>query len=110
MLSLKRDRGNTWDWPPLKRLSQILDSLASSLADAFPPYRIAEGPLSAKESGQDGVHYINVAGSRVQVDEATFDRLNIGEIVKVRFTRGGMAINIDRYVPLNGTGEDYPHQ
>ena len=82
----------------------------SSLADAFPPYRIAEGPLSAKESGQDGVHYVNVAGSRVQVDEATFEKLGIGEIVRVRFTRGGMAINIDRYVPLNGKDEDHSHQ
>ena len=93
----------------MKRLSQILDSLASSLVDALPPYRIVEGPLSTKESGQNGLHYINVTGSRVRVDEATFKILEVGEIVKVRFTRGGIAINIDRYVPLD-TGENQPRR
>ncbi|MCL0029064.1 hypothetical protein M1N23_02835 [Dehalococcoidia bacterium] len=94
----------------MKQLSQILDSLVSSLVDALPPYRIVEGPLSMKESDQKGLHYINVTGSRVRVDEATFNILDVGEIVKVRFTRSGIAINIDRYVPLNDTGENQPQR
>ena len=95
------------DWEPLKRLSQKLGSTVWSLADALPPYQIARGPLDAKENGQGGEHYIRVAGARVKIDEAAFDALTIGEVVKVRYTRGGMAINIDRYVSPNGNDQGH---
>ena len=96
-----------WDWEPLKRLSQKLGSTVWPLADALPPYKIARGPLDAKENGQGGGHYIRVAGARVQVDEATLEALTIGEVVKVRYTRGGRAINIDRYVSPNGNDQEH---
>ena len=96
-----------WDWEPLKKLSQKLGSAVSSLTDALPPYQVAQGPLDAKETGGSGERYILVAGARVQVDDATSEVLTIGEVVKVRYTRGGMAINIDRYVSPNG-GYDQP--
>ena len=96
------------DWQPLKRLSRKLGSTVWSLADALPPYQIARGPLDAKENGQGGGRYIRVAGARVRVDEAAFEALTIGEVVKVRYTRGGMAINIDRYISPNGQGEEHP--
>ena len=94
----------------MKRLSRKLESAVLSLTDALPPYQIARGPLDAKENGQGGRHYIRVAGARVQVDEATVQALTIGEMVKVRYTRGGMAINIDRFVPPNGHDPENPPQ
>ena len=108
MRSLNRNGGPMWDWQPLKRLSQKLGSTVWSLADALPPYQIARGPLDAKENGQDGGHYIRVAGARVQIDETAFEALTVGEVVKVRYTRGGIAINIDRYVSPNGQDEEHP--
>ena len=95
-----------WGWAPVKRLPHKLGATARSLADALPPYQNARGPLDAKETGQDGGHFIRVAGAMVQVDEATLEALAVGELVKVRYTRGGKAINIDRYVSPNGTDEE----
>ena len=106
MRSLNRNGGPIRDWEPLKRLSQKLGSVVLSLMDALPPYQIARGPLDAKENGQGGGRYIRVAGARVRVDEAAFEALTIGEVVKVRYTRGGMAINIDRYVSPNGKDQE----
>ena len=109
MGSLNRNGGPMWGWKPLKRLSHKLELAVGSLTDALPPYRTARGPLDAKETGQDeGGHYICVDGARVRVDEATFGVLTIGEVVKVRYTRGGMAINIDRYISLNGHDQEHP--
>ena len=86
----------------MKTLSDKLESVVLSLADAIPPYHIVQGPLDAKETGQAGAYYIHVAGAKVQVDEATFEALSVGEMLKVRYTRRNRAINIDRYVPPNG--------
>ena len=90
----------------MRGLSKKLGSVVGSLTDALPPYHIAQGTLDAKENGQGGGHYIRVAGARVRVDEASFEALTIGEMVKVRYTRGGLAINIDRYVSPNGQDEE----
>jgi len=97
-----------WDWEPLKRLSHKLGGTVWSLADALPPYKTARGPLDAKENGKGGGHYIRVAGARVRIDEAAFEVLTVGEVVKVRYTRGGKAINIDRYISPNGNGQEPP--
>jgi len=86
-----------------KAFSKRLESLVEALTDALPPYRIAQGVLDAKETCDDGKFYIHVAGSRVEVDETTCHTLEIGEMLKVRYTRGDRAINIDRYLPQNGT-------
>jgi hypothetical protein len=91
-------------WTLVKAISGRLGSVVSSLTDALPPYRTAQGVLDAKESCDDGKFYIHVADSRVQVDEATCQILEIGEMLKVRYTRGARAINIDRYLPQNGAG------
>jgi hypothetical protein len=91
-------------WTLVKAFSERLESVLGSLTDALPPYRTAQGVLDAKESCDDGKFYIHVADSRVQVDEATCQILEIGEMLKVRYTRGDRAINIDRYLPQNGTG------
>jgi len=90
-------------WTLVKVISGRLESVLDSLTDALPPYRTARGVLDAKESCDDGKFYIHVADSRVQVDEATCQILEIGEMLKVRYTRGDRAINIDRYLPQNGT-------
>lgn len=108
MRSLNRNGGPVWDWEPLKKLSQKLGATVWSLADALPPYRIARGTLDAKENGKGGGHYIRVAGARVRIDEAAFEALTVGEVVKVRYTRRGMAINIDRYISPNGNDQEHP--
>ena len=86
----------------VKAFSERLESVVESLTDALPPYRTAQGVLDAKETCDDGKFYIHVAGSRVEVDEATCHILEIGEMLKVRYTRGDRAINIDRYLHHNG--------
>ena len=108
MRTVNRNGGPTRDWQPLKRLSRKLGSTVWSLTDALPPYQIARGPLDAKENGQGGEHYIRVAGSRVKIDEVAYEALTVGEMVKVRYTRGGKAINIDRYISPNGEDEEHP--
>ncbi len=71
--------------------------------DACPPYRYTEGLLEGKEYLEKEERYvIFVASDRVEVDEYTFDNLMIGEQVKVRSTRTGRAVNIDRMVPGQG--------
>jgi len=86
----------------VKVFSGRLESVVESLTDALPPYRTAQGILDAKETCDDGKFYIHVTDSRVEVDEATCQILEIGEMLKVHYTRGGRAINIDRYLPQNG--------
>ena len=87
----------------VKAFSERFESVVESLTDALPPYRTAQGVLDAKETCDDGKFYIHVAGARVEVDEATCHILEIGEMLKVRYTRGDRAINIDRYLPHNGS-------
>ena len=72
------------------------------LGDAAPPYQKANGPLESKETNPDGKFYIYVGSARIEVDRATFDKLTVGESLRVRYTRGNRAINIDRLLPENG--------
>ena len=86
----------------LLRISRLLPSGLSALWDALPPYRHYEGPLSGKEIGAGGKHYIVVERERVAVDQVTFDLLEVGETIRVRYTRAKRAINIDRIVRSPG--------
>ena len=74
----------------------------SSLADALPPYYVAEGQLDMKGKADDGRLRIHVNGAWVSVDQPTFDQLETGEYLRVRYTRRVRAISIDRYVTRNG--------
>jgi hypothetical protein len=75
-----------------------------TLADALPPYRHTEGLLDTKETYPDGKFYISVGPERVEVDAATFEALMVGETLRIRYTRGGRAVNIDRLLPGRGQG------
>ena len=75
-----------------------------TLEDAFPPYHKVEGPLENKETNSDDKHFLYVGSARVEVDEATFNSLVVGENLRVRYTRGNRAINIDRLMPGAGPG------
>ena len=85
--------GHCWRW---------LKGWVWTLTDALPPYCKAEGPLETKETDSKGKFYIRVGGARVEVDRATFDWLVIGENLRVRYTKGNRAINIDRILPGKG--------
>lgn len=74
-----------------------------ALQDAFPPYRLVEGSLDSKDTA-NGKTYLCVASAKVEVDKDTFDVLVLGEDLRVRYTRGNRAINIDRLVSGNGQG------
>jgi hypothetical protein len=79
----------------------------SALLDALPPYCTAEGRLDSKESGSNGSYYISVGPARVEVDSITYEKLKVGEWVKIRYTRNSKAISIDRLLPLeNGSNGD----
>jgi hypothetical protein len=72
-----------------------------TLGDAFPSYRNVHGQLEFKDAAMRK-YYIRVGGVRVEVDRATFDTLAIGDDLKVRYTRGNRAVNIDQIVSENG--------
>ena len=74
-----------------------------NLADAIPPYLIVEGPLETKQTECDK-YRVTVASAKVVVDRETFQTLVVGENLRVRYTRGGRAINIDRLMPGKGPG------
>ena len=73
-----------------------------SLVDVIPPYHIADGLLLNKETNPEGKYIITVSSAKVEVDQNTFDVLVIGENLRVRYTRGNRAINIDRILPGRG--------
>ncbi len=85
----------------MSRLRRWVSRFIWTLVDALPPYRRAEGPLLSKEQGPDGKHYIHVGSARIEVDRATFERLNPGEDLVVRLTKGFRAVNIDVIHPSN---------
>ena len=85
-----------------KVIARAVVNWISTLADALPPYYVAEGQLDMKGKADDGRLRIHVNGAWVSVDQPTFDLLTIGEYVRVRYTRRVRAINIDRYVSHNG--------
>ncbi len=89
-------------WDIAKVVSQKAGDAVTLLFDAFPPYYIAEGALSAKEVGRNGKRYIHVGDAKIAVDRATFETLSTGERIRVRYTRGFRAVSIDRYVNSNG--------
>ena len=86
----------------LKMIARAVVNWVNSLADALPPYYVAEGQLDMKGKADDGRLRIHVNGAWVSVDQPTFDLLTIGEHVRVRYTRRVRAISIDRYVSHNG--------
>ena len=86
----------------VKVIARAVVNWISTIADALPPYYVAEGRLDMKGKADDGRLRIHVNGAWVSVDQPTFDLLTIGEYVRVRYTRRVRAINIDRYVSTNG--------
>lgn len=74
------------------------------LGDAFPPYKDVEGQLEAKETRADGKQLVCVNSTWVEVDEQTYDLLVVGENLRVRYTRRGRGISIDRLLPGRGPG------
>ena len=89
-------------WGLAKTVSRRLESIAISLTDALPLYRVVRGTLASKETSPDGKCYFHVAHAKVEVDAVTFGMLDVGDMLKVRYTRRDRSINIDRYVPLDG--------
>tara|TARA_A100001037_G_C14638625_1_gene409097 strand:+ start:183 stop:470 length:288 start_codon:yes stop_codon:yes gene_type:complete len=75
----------------------------SSLIEACPPFLYSEGLLESKEVRRDPDRFlIHVESEIIEVDNHTFSNLMIGENVRVRSTRNGKAISIDRLVPKEG--------
>ena len=81
---------------------KYLISKLSSIIDILPPYIITEGLLDAKEITSDGNHYINVGSIKGKIDNYTYDSLIIGENLRVRHTKKGRIVNIDRMIPKKG--------
>ena len=90
---------NTWEI--MKAASHKVESWALSLADAFPPYYSVEGTLESKRVDENGRQILLVNGAPISVDCSTFDTLDVGERIRVRYTRGARAISIDRYISPN---------
>ena len=73
-------------------------SVPNALLDALPPYTWVEGRLDAKEISPDGAYFILVEEEIVEVDWLTFDKLMMGEALRIRCTRDNRAISIDRLI------------
>lgn len=82
----------------LERLPGPIRELVESLADAVPPYVVVDGVLESKWVDNEGRPIICIEGHRVEVDHETFEDLAVGDHLRVRATRGGVAIAIDRLV------------
>ena len=70
--------------------------------DALPPYYVMQGTLESKRVDDSGRYILLVNGAPISVDRPTYYILDIGERIRVRYTRGARAINIDRFVNRNG--------
>ena len=73
-------------------------SVPNTLLDAMPPYNWVEGRLDAKEISPDGAYFILVEEEIMEVDWLTFDKLMMGEALRIRCTRDNRAISIDRLI------------
>ena len=89
---------------PVKWFWRWFGSWVWALRDAVPPYHKVDGPLEAKETDPNGGCYICVGSAWVEVDKTTSDTLVVGENLRMRFTRGKRAINIDRILSAKGPG------
>jgi len=89
---------------PVKWFWRWLKTWVWALIDAMPPYNKVEGLLEAKESDAGGTCYICVGSAWIEVDKTTSSTLVVGESLRVRYTRGHRAINIDRVLPARGPG------
>lgn len=89
-------------WETVKSASRKAESWAFALTDALPPYYVIEGTLESKRIDDSGRHIILVNGAPISVDRSTYHILDIGEHLRVRYTRGARAINIDRFMDSNG--------
>ena len=76
-----------------------------TLIDALPPYQIVEGALEDKGVDSTGRPYILLGGDRIEIDTGTLDALEVGEMLKVRHTKGNRAVNIDRILPPDNESE-----
>ena len=83
----------------LRTVATTIRTSIASLVDAVPPYHIFEGPLSDKARDESGKCWIRCGGNPVQVDPYTFEALEVGERLRLRYTRGNRAVSIDRLVP-----------
>jgi len=77
-------------------------SKLNSIIDILPPYLITEGLLDSKEKAPNNIYYINVGSIKGEIDNNSFNSLIIGENLRVRHTKNGKIINIDRLIPKKG--------
>ncbi len=71
----------------------------ASLIDAVPPYHLYEGSLTEKVQDEMGRTWIRCGGNLVEVDPFTYEALQVGERLRLRYTRLNRAVSIDRLVP-----------
>ena len=108
---VKRSSTNLNPRERLVRMTRLLARLVRwfsrwlwALKDSLPPYRVVEGQLETKELGTDEKYLVCVSSSWVEVDGQTYDTLVVGENLRVRYTRGRRAVNIDRLLSRRGPG------
>lgn len=86
------------------RLTRWVSRWIWALKDSLPPYGVVEGQLETKEPGPDEKYLVCVSSTWVEVDRQTYDTLVVGENLRVRYTRGSRAVNIDRLLSRRGPG------
>ena len=89
-------------WETVKSASRRVESWTLSLVDALPPYYVMEGILESKRIDDKGGYVLLVSGEPISVDRPTYHILDIGEHIRVRYTRSACAINIDRFMDSDG--------
>ena len=76
---------NAWDM--VKSASRKAEAWAAPLVDALPPYYMAEGILESKKVDESGRYVLLVDGEPIYVDRPTYHILEVGEHIRVRYTR-----------------------
>ncbi len=91
-------------WELIADVYRKTGTVVWSLYDAFPPYYVTVGKLISKDVREDGECVLHVNGANIRVDRPTFEAISVGERLRIRYTRGVRAINIDRFISTNGHG------
>jgi hypothetical protein len=95
--------GGKFDLPSFSHMRQSVARWLGEQRDLLPPYKHYEGEVWGKHI-RGGLYYLELDGDAVEVDKLAYSLLEVGEAVKVRYTRGLRAINIDRFAPNGAPG------
>ena len=80
----------------LGALRRAISRWLAEQTDLLPPYHIYQGSEWEKRA-EAGRHHLVIGSVEVEIDGVTASLLEPGETIRVRYTRGLRALNLDRF-------------